>query len=78
MIFYAIGYVCMVVICTGFLVADFQAVCCKQAREMYRANLRFSVGLSLLPSMWLVVPFVTRFFKHGWQILPPEGNDEET
>lgn len=48
------------------LLADLQAK--NFADETYRADLAFAIGLSLLPPTWLIAPFVTGFYEHGFQI----------
>lgn len=36
-------------------------------RENCRSDAGFAAGLSLAPPAWLIVPFVTGFWQHGWQ-----------
>ena len=51
------------------LFADVQANHIKQeyADEAYRRDLGFAMGISLLPPIWIVAPFVTGFYEHGFK-----------
>ena len=39
----------------------------------YRTDLGRSMFLALLPPSWLMIPFFTGFYEHGFQIKPREG-----
>lgn len=66
-----IGIVCLVMYIWTFgaCVADTQNwFGVAYAQEHYRKDLGFCGGWSLLPPAWLLSPFVTGFYEHGWQI----------
>lgn len=37
-------------------------------RVHYRSDLSICVFLGLIPIGWIICPFVTGFFQHGWQL----------
>lgn len=39
----------------------------------YRKGLALTSGLSLLPPAWIVTPFLTGFYEHGWRLRPAPG-----
>ena len=39
---------------------------CKQ----YRNDLGFATGWSLFPPAWILAPFTTGFYEHGFQVFP--------
>jgi hypothetical protein len=65
------GYVCGVILCTGALLAQMQSQF-KGDREFtqkhYRSDLSFCVALSIIPLVWILVPFLTGFFEYGWML----------
>lgn len=77
---YAVLYALGVVACSGALHADLMSITSEYPdlqQKLYRSNLASSVGLSLIPLTWLLSPFLTGFYEHGWQLRrtqPPKGN----
>lgn len=63
----------------GWLLAEFQGDWGSHEslkREGYRTDLGFAALLSTLPFAWIVTPFVTGFYQHGW--LRPTLHPTET
>lgn len=63
-IYFACAYVCC-----GFLLGYFQndTFYSKDVHDKtYRVDLSGCVFFSMIPIMWLLAPFLTGFFKHGW------------
>jgi len=54
------------------LLAQFQsgALDGAHARAWYRRDLGFSMLICAFPPAWIVVPFLTGFYEHGFQIMP--------
>ncbi len=50
----------------GALTAWYQADFPDASASRYRGDLAFSCGISILPPTWVVAPFVTGFYEHGW------------
>ena len=40
--------------------------------ESFRKQLGFAMGFSIFPLSWIVVPFTTGFYEHGFQFKPLE------
>lgn len=53
---------------TGAVLADLQLDDSDQSwrRSSYRDALGFAAFMSLIPPVWVICPFVTGFFEHGW------------
>lgn len=64
-----IGYIIMVNLTWPALFADVQysSSIFGGADRYYRKDLSFSVFLSLLPPIWIAVPFMTGFYEHGFK-----------
>jgi hypothetical protein len=45
---------------------EYPSVAC----ESYRRDLGMSMLIAFFPPMWLITPFVTGFYKHGFQMMP--------
>jgi hypothetical protein len=53
----------------GALMADIQHLSdVNWANREYRSDLGFSCAIALLPPFWLLSPFMTGFYEHGWQL----------
>ncbi len=69
-----VGWLSMTVFTAGFLLANVQSIFdddCALARKMYRTNLGIAFGVALLPPVWILTPFLTGFWEHGWKLSPP-------
>lgn len=53
----------------GFLLAYLQGRFPGIAAEDYRLDVAVSIGISLLPWMWLFTPFLSGFYAYGWMKL---------
>lgn len=62
------------VINAGFLNANIRADIPPKDSRMARYDLAFCVGISLIPVVWLITPFVTGFYMDGWTL---SGDVEE-
>jgi hypothetical protein len=40
--------------------------------DFYRGDLASAVGLSMFPLTWILTPFLTGFYEHGWRLAPSE------
>lgn len=38
--------------------------------DRYRSHLSEAMGVALLPPLWIITPFVTGFYQHGFQLYP--------
>lgn len=54
----------------GFLNANLRATFPElmQSPRQAREQLAFSIGISLLPPTWFVIPFLTGFYQDGWTL----------
>lgn len=60
-----LAYLLGVYIIAGFVLADLEHVFPTPAGQRSR-YIGFAVGWSAFPPCWLVAPFVTNFYEHGW------------
>lgn len=83
MILYFLLYVGLVLVNSGFLMAMFvnglgedNSFDYEYNQERYRSNLGFCTFVSLIPIVWILTPFLTGFYEHGWMIRrpKPKGN----
>lgn len=61
---------CMWMITWPALLASFQGQFANDTsfnERWFRRDLAFAMGISLFPPAWVVTPFVTRFYEHGFQ-----------
>ena len=49
---------------------------CEFSVKHYRQNLAMSAGYSLLPPAWVLSPFLTGFYEHGWSLSKRECDAE--
>lgn len=67
---YVVLYIGCVIGNTGFLLANlydnprFYVIRDKD----YRSDLGAAAGISLVPVTWLMTPFMTGFYEHGWRL----------
>lgn len=61
-------YVGLVTANTGFLNSHFEYYFYEPVCKDYRGDLAFSVAISLVPLTWIITPFMTGFYEHGWRL----------
>jgi hypothetical protein len=52
----------------GALMADSQCRFPTLASRDYRKDLAVTLLLSVIPTSWLITPFLTGFYEHGWTL----------
>lgn len=70
MIYYIVTYIVMWLWTWGTLCAEFQYMTedPEFARSHYRLDVAASCGMALIPVFWILSPFVTGFYQHGWNL----------
>ena len=64
---YACLYLVSVWVTWGFLYADFQREFPTLAKRDQRSDSAGTLLLALNPISWVISPFLTGFFRHGWK-----------
>lgn len=61
-----VAYAALVVLHTGWLLAQLSDG--DMGNKFYRENLGMCVFFALIPIFWLICPFLTGFYAHGFQL----------